>query len=219
MPDPSTFPSNARACEPHHDTLVLNGAHLCYPDKNGADPWYYAQRPGTVPPGASPTHGNRPTTVTRGWNVGLLLLPYCRDYRDHPAPMTRRRAYPVIFHAFPHPADRTYALQTVTHFVPPSDVYAPKFMLHIITLPPFAGWRWHIDAARRWLDYAEAIGNSLGAPRSADLETATAHANAWIAAVKPYWQQLTIERFPYDASNLVRYWLHDEPTTALPTTP
>ena len=215
MPDLTKTPPGAEPCDPGPDTIPLPGSHDCYPDKNGSGNSFYYRHPGLVPAGASPLHGNRDPNVSHGFNYGMVLLPYSIDYGRQPRMMTRRRAYPVIFHAFASHYDRNYALRSITAFVPPNDKYLPKFMLYIIGIKPFAGYRWHVDAARRWLTYADSVANALAGPRSVPTATALGYGASWIEATRPLWETLTIERWPYSSTDFVRYWETDATNAAL----
>lgn len=199
-------PPNAKDCGPAEDALPLQGIHHCYPDKNGADPDFYVRHPGLVPAGASPLHGNRDANVSAGFNMGLLLLPYVMDYGNRALGMTRRRAYPVVFHSFASHYDRAYATASISYWVPQNDKYFPSFIIFLCQVKPFAGYRWNVYAAKRWLTFAQNQADKLGGQRSTTADVALGFASSWIDATRKLWEELTVERFPYDPPALVSYW-------------
>lgn len=211
-----TTPTPAHPCDPTNAGADLPGAHHC-PGSDGRPdlhPWF--TRPGEATTRHSAEDPRVKLHISLGFNFGLVLLPYCRDWGEIHGIMTRRKAYPTIFHSFALATDRGYALASIPAFVSIKDTYFPRFVLYLLTVKPFAGYRWQAKPAQLWLTYAQAKADAQGAQGSLNAEDTVRAAIAWCGEVRGYWDILTNERFPYSAPDLLRYWRVVEPAAALP---
>lgn len=207
-------------CGPRALPDGLPGFQNCPTGAAALDPSWYWQNPGKIAPGTPPDRSPRPRDVSRGFNFGLVLLPYVRDWGSPLGILRRRKAYPTILHSFAVPADRAYALGTVEWFKSHSDNYEAKFVAYLITARPFAGYRWSAQLLLQWCDLAQERADALGAPKTLTADAALTAAIEWCTGdVRAAWALRTRERFPYSAPDLVAYWNAPAGTDLSPAVP
>jgi hypothetical protein len=214
MPIQPTAPP-PHPCDVEESDRDLPGFHHCPGITPGVDFSFYFNHPGESRTHNSTTDPRETFQISSGFNFGVILLPYVRDWGVSHAIMTRRKAYPTILHSFARNHDRGFALSHIQAFVSRRDNNLPTMILYLIIIPPFAGYRWNAHALRKWLDYAQAQAESIGQPASLSGSGAAAAATAWCEAVRGYWATLTVERFPYSAPDLVKYWRAPDTPPAL----
>lgn len=194
-------------CGPRALPDGLQGFQNCPTGDGALDPSWFWQNPGKPLPGATESDSPRPPDVSRGFNFGLLLLPYVRDWGSPLGVLRRRKAYATIMHSFAVRTDRAYALGSIEWFKSKGDNYEAKFIAYLITAAPFAGYRWHAALLLKWQDFAQAKADELGAAASLDADAALDAAIAWCTSdVRAVWELSTRERWPWSAPDLVGYW-------------
>lgn len=211
---PITDPS--AACRAGGAADDIPGVSKCYGPDGSPDRDPQLQRPGR--PLGPDSFGDRlrGENVSRGFNFGMLLLPYLLDHGDKLGIMTRKKAYVTILHAWARDVDRSYALACVNAFVSKRDTGRQAFLDYLCEAPPFAGYRWDAGPMERWQKHAVAKASGLGAEKSLDPLAAAEAAITWCGEVAGLWETLTVERFPYAPADLVGYWKADEPPADVP---
>lgn len=211
-------PKPTHQCSVDAASADLNGKHNC-PGENGTpDFQWWGKHPGIPPKNPNALKERRKLGISDGFNFGVILLPYCRDWGERHGAMRRRKAYVTCLHSFARAADRAYALAALEAFVPNKDTYHQNFTAYLITATPFAGYRWHAHALLNWCDYAQERADKQGAQRSLDVEPAAHAAIAWCADVRQLWDISTVEHFPYSATDLIGYWRAPTTAATLPAT-
>ncbi len=195
-------------CGPGGDDDDLKGYHKC-PEGDGAPDfsWFF-RNPGRPLPGSKNADPAREPEISRGFNFGVILLPYTRDWGIKLGPMRRKKAYPTILHSFARKADRAYAMASAEHFIPKKDKFKQPIAEFLITAKPFAGWTWEARPLQRWLALAQIEADKHGGRRSLNALAAGDAAVAWCTgSARQWWEILTIETFPYSPSDLIDYYL------------
>lgn len=206
----------SQACRAAGAADDVPGLDRCYGEKGKPDGDPQLKRPGR--PVGRDSFGDqlRGPSVSEGFNFGLLLLPYVLDWGDKLGIMTRKRAYVSILHAHARHQDRSYALRCVEAFVSKRDGGQSPFLDYLSEAPPFAGYRWDAPSLLKWQTFAKGKASAFGATKSLDPPAAAEAAIAWCDAVRGFWDQLTIERFPYSPPDLVGYWVRDAAPADVP---
>lgn len=203
-------------CGPGRAENDLPGRHICPPGDGAVDFSYHWRHPGKPLPGSPEASPDRHPELTEGFNFGMILLPYTRDWGLRVGPMRRKKAWPTILHSFARRADRAFALIHAEDFIPKTDSYRPPLIEHLITAKPFAGFTWDGKILERWCRLAQQRASELGAPKSLSLDAAIEAAVTWCTGdARSYFELLSIERFPYSATDLIDYW-HERARPDLP---
>lgn len=193
-------------CPESAEESKLPGAHLCAPEEGRPDLAWWFRRPGSPNPTRDNPLLRANKQLSDGLNFGLILLPYVTDWGNTVGAVTMRKAAVTALKAFPRAADRNYCFGTAANFVAKNDQVPPPLWSYLIRQPPFVGWRWHASPLKRWLTFAQAVADRLGAPDSLLADVAVKNACQWCHDVKEPFEFLSNERFPYSPPDLVLYW-------------
>jgi len=177
-------------------------------------PWWYTH-PGRPDPRRGTADLHRLNLgQTPGFGFGSCLLPYILDWGDAVGIMTRKKAYVSVLKSYPYNRDRVFAHANVNHFVAKKDKYIEPFYDYLIGIQPFAGWRWIPEALRDWMKFALAAAKRGGAQQSLSGAASITAATNWCLTVRPEWERLTVEPFPYGPRNLYLYYAGEQPAAS-----
>jgi hypothetical protein len=194
-------------CGPGRTGNDLDGYHVCPAGSGSPDFSFFFRHPGKPHPNSPNAKPDRLPWLSRGFNFGVILLPYVRDWGSPLGVMRRKKALVTILHSFNRHQDRAYALTACEAFIPKTDSFHQPLIEYLITAPPFAGYTWNAGPLRDWCRLAQARADALGAPNSLTHAAAIEAAAAWcLGDSRAVFELYSIETFPWSATDLLEYW-------------